>query len=229
MAAPGARSGRVEDRGHLLAREKAEDGSVKALGRDGVLRRLGDRLQRKVPGVVRSGFRMIPQLHFLSFFVIPGEGDGPALLALEANFDGSRQDFLARLVEQQRPLLDRIYNRCLGYPGRDTTPESVCRYLDNANRNYQLFHVGCPGLSVGEIEQEAVLRDRIEQSARARRALWPEARDVRQIWCELTPDERNDIRRVPPVRFGCDSASWKGAGGGHCSISSARCRCRCCC
>lgn len=177
------------------------------------LRRLGDRLQRKLPGVVRSGFRMIPQLHFLSWFVVPGEGDGPSLLALEANFDGSRQDFLARLVEQQRPLLDRIYSRCLGYPGRGAVQQSVRQYLENANCTYQLFHVGCPGLSVGEIELEAVLRDRIEQCVR--KLGEPHGRRleyVRRIWGELTPDERDDIRRVPPrpfwVRLGLGERRW---------------------
>lgn len=168
---------------------------------------LGNQLERNSRCGVGARFRLIPKLHFLSLTVIP-EDIGPdgkprePLLVLEANFDGSRRDFLAQLIEHQRPLLNRIYYRCRGYPGPRATPEAVRRYLEKADRGYQLFYVACPGRTTDQIEDETVLRKRIEECLR--QSGRPDGRRlefVKRVWNGLTSDDRKLVRDVPRRPF----------------------------
>lgn len=135
-------------------------------------------------------------LHFLSIFVIEPRDGNPAALCLEANFDGSRADFLAGLIAASAPLLHQIYACCTGYPG--TSDGALRAYLERADAGYRLFYVGCAGRTTAQIQEESELAGRIAASAGAlerrrsrRRAL------VREIWDGLNRADRDAVVRVP--------------------------------
>jgi len=104
-------------------------------------------------------FDSLDLMHFASWVVFQSDQFGPQLV-FEANFDGEPGEFLAQLTAN-RAGLDQIFAGCLDYPTGGTAAD-VSRYLLAHAVHTDTFYVGCVGLSRRRIEQEALLRDRIE-------------------------------------------------------------------
>ena len=147
----------------------------------------------------------VPTLHFLSLFVIEPRDGNPATLCLEASFDGVHRYFLDALVAAAHPLLDRLCQDCVGYQGG--SPADLRSFLQSRNIRNQLFYVGCPGRTTGQIEEERGLAERVEARARTlarrtrrRRGL------VREIWQALDPADRQTVLSVPERPFWVQAA-----------------------
>src|SRR5260221_7380451 len=80
------------------------------------VRNRGDQLQAGWDNDSPAALDAVTQLHFLSLFVIEPQGQNPALLVLEASFDGRRGPFLDRLVTTNPALLHAGYASCFGHP-----------------------------------------------------------------------------------------------------------------
>jgi hypothetical protein len=170
-----------------------------------LLRARGDELQRNPNAGAGGIFAPVPQLHFLSFFVIPPNGDSAAFLGMEANFDGPRRRFFDCLATENCALsdmLDEVYDFCANCPGKNATVAAWRDYFETADAGYQLFYVGCPGRSVQQIEEEQQLADSVEQCVqRLREPTGRRSEHVREIWRALKPMERQRVLCVPKRPF----------------------------
>ena len=161
----------------------------------------------------RDCLRGVTQLHYLSWFVIEREVPGaegatsvdgtPPKLVLEASFDGRRAAFLEALSTDAAVavLLDRIYANCQDYPLNPTAQQRAA-YLEDCNEKPQLFYVGCPGHSVGQIEEEAKLAARIEEEvAQLREPRGRRFAHIRRLWSALREGEREQVVNAPHKQF----------------------------
>ena len=165
------------------------------------LRNRGDQLQAGWDNDAPAALDAVTQLHFLSLFVIEPQGENPALLVLEASFDGSRDAFLDRLVQTNAALLQAVYASCVGYPA-GATDEQLRAYLGKQKHCNQLFFVGCPGLTTGRIAED---REIAEEVAGVIRALNPpigrRAQIVREVWQRLSRGNRARVLSTPKRPF----------------------------
>src|SRR5258708_3905504 len=171
------------------------------------LRNRGDQLQAGWDNDAPAALDAVTQLHFLSLFVIEPQGENPALLVLEASFDGSRDAFLDRLVQTNAALLQAVYASCVGYPA-GTTDEQLRAYLGKKKHCNQLFFVGCPGLTTGRIAED---REIAEEVAGVIRALNPpigrRAQIVREVWKGCREATGRAFSAPRNGRSGCASRS----------------------
>lgn len=113
-------------------------------------------------------FLLLKTIHFARFVVLEESHDArgrptPASLILSTNFDGDVDDHLGEFFDQATAGLNLIYDHCEGYPppqGRERS--AVVRYLRNHDIGYNTLYVGTRGLTVRQIQEEAVLREAIE-------------------------------------------------------------------
>ena len=110
-------------------------------------------------------FDRIESLHFCSFVILDGMGGIPPRLVFEATFDGSRDDFLDRLLTVAPDGLDTVYRLCTDYPGTDYpgsggVPSTLFReYLVRHDVGSDTFFRGSPGRTVSQIRDEGRIRD----------------------------------------------------------------------
>jgi hypothetical protein len=167
-----------------------------------VLESLTERLERSPEAAERSCFDAVGELHFLAWFIVEGENDGPPSLVMEASFDGPAREFLARFVSdrQIKTLLDEVYAYCEGYA--DLSDEQVGDYLWRHNSRPGIFYVGCPGHATGQIREEEALAATIARHAsrlgapRGRRFEY-----LRRIWAALSAPEKVQVCGAPAKPF----------------------------
>jgi hypothetical protein len=123
-----------------------------------LLKSIGD----DIDGNPYISFAKLTSAHFMSWFIVEGNGAGP-LLFLELNVDGPIEPFLSDLVAKARSGIDLIYSNCVGYPpGGSGSADQVVRYLLEDNIGYDCYYIGWRGLTVDRIFRERDLRARLE-------------------------------------------------------------------
>jgi hypothetical protein len=156
-------------------------------------------------------FDRLSNLHFASFSVLDDEEDetapddrfGPCLV-FEATVDGDIDEFINALIEHAGDGLDRIFERCEGYPeSGHALPHLVRQYLKEHDVGYNVFYSGHPGRTVAGIRGENTLRERIVDFIRVNRdrpgALDTTLRAIqRQIQRRLVRRDRTDEREDAP-------------------------------
>jgi hypothetical protein len=160
-------------------------------------------------------FDRLSNLHFASFSVLDDEEDetppddrfGPCLV-FEATVDGDIDEFINALIEHAGDGLDRIFERCEGYPeSGHALPHLVRQYLKEHDVGYNVFYSGHPGRTVAGIHGENTLRERIVDFVRLNRDR-PGALDttLRAIQRQI---QRRLVRRDPAdEREGAPTPQW---------------------
>ncbi|WP_257451791.1 hypothetical protein [Archangium lipolyticum] len=146
-------------------------------------------------------FHSLKATHFLRWVIVPGSGR--RMLAFEANFDGSVGEFLDDLIRVAgKTLRERIYCHC-DLP-RDASDEELQGFLLDHALPESLFYRGYPGLTVESIDNDARVRELINEYL----ALPREGR-LRQ-GRELQEDIRRYLERAQPVpRLDPEPLPWK--------------------
>lgn len=154
---------------------------------------------------LRAEFEAIAELHYLSWFLIDGEEAGdPPLLLMEANFDGSADEFLLRMARNPeiRRRLDALYGFCMGYAAPGQSADVAARSLMLGDQPPQLYYVARPGYSVQQIEEEAALAGQVDSTVAALGA--PRGRRIdhlRRIWDALGGATQQRILAAPEKAF----------------------------
>lgn len=105
-------------------------------------------------------------LHYCTFFVIPGDHPSPgsaptpALLAFEANIDGTAKQFISDLIAKHPEFVNKVYACCAGYPGRDAG--QLANYLASNDHGANAFYVAHPGQTRDTIYRQRDIRQKIE-------------------------------------------------------------------
>lgn len=181
-------------------------------GLTALLRQRGDQMQAGWQNNAPHPLDAAERLHFLSLFVIEPRAAGcPALLVLEASFDGrcviplieesDHDRFITELVLANEQLLRDVYDYCTGYPANGTFQE-LREYLKIWKHDSQLFYVGCPGLTTGRIAEDAQVATEVEIAARNLPA--PRGRRaaiVREIFQSLSRPSRDLVVTTPGRPF----------------------------
>jgi hypothetical protein len=158
----GLRPGYVEQNGMLILTDIGpgdEPGNQVALlwTLENIRKRLkGNRNERNI------SFYNAKTVHYAAWMILPGikrEGElpGPAKLAFETNYDGSRKDHLQDLVDNCRHELDEVYSFFSDYPPRESERSSVKDFLCTKYRltdksvNASAYYVALPGRSLKDI------------------------------------------------------------------------------
>jgi hypothetical protein len=111
----------------------------------------------------------------------------PASLLYLSDFDVSKDEHLADLVDQGGDAIDRLFGHCVGYPQTPATREQRLAFLRSHTVKEQARYVNTIGRTATQIRREAELRDRIEAH------LDGHADELRG----LEPDEiRQEVRRL---------------------------------
>ena len=127
-------------------------------------------LGERVAGAGSAPFGLVPTLHFASVVVFPADGERPALLVLESNFDGPLDAYVDALVTAAAADIDAMFRCCADYDNAD--PMNLVAIGDYLRRHVQrpnAWHVGNFGRVAPRIVREAKLYN--EVSAVVDRAL----------------------------------------------------------
>lgn len=120
-------------------------------------------------------FSNYQQLHYCSFFIIPGKHPSGtdtdlALLVFEANIDGDVRQFIRDLITHNLGFLDEVYKGCVGYPGTSYTDKLV-EYLLMRNYGANAFYIAHPGQTRATIFEQRQIRDNIEDHIDQKRSV----------------------------------------------------------
>ncbi|OQW75592.1 MAG: hypothetical protein BVN35_08030 [Proteobacteria bacterium ST_bin11] len=113
------------------------------------------------------------QLHYCTFFVIPGKHPSevdtgePALLAFEANIDGDVKQFINDLLAGNPEFVNSVYSCCKDYPGDNVS--QLADYLLNNDFGANAFYVAHPGQTRNTIYEQQQIRQRIQDYIDANR------------------------------------------------------------
>ena len=140
--------------------------------KDSKLKALDDRLtviRENLQHSTETEFKKVPSLHYGRFVILNRESfrDEPTVpvgnrLIFSTNFDGEMDKHLTELVTHITKYIDDLYECCEGYPEPPArTTDSRKNYLKQHSIKTSAFYNGAPGRSVGQIHQEAALRDHI--------------------------------------------------------------------
>ncbi|MEL7000747.1 MAG: hypothetical protein AAFP68_21065, partial [Pseudomonadota bacterium] len=161
-------------------------------------------------------FTQLASLHCCAFVIADAEtvtcfrtGEEkhlPALLIMEATFDGPIEDFVGDLLTTNFASLCKIFSNCVGFPRNPfENPGLVADFLVRKHIPHDAYFSGVPGRSISEIKSEAELRDRLSAHLHSRYGN-PEVEGgpTSQASCRPSddaddPDE--DLRNRPAARF----------------------------
>ncbi len=140
--------------------------------KDSKLKALDDRLaviREDLQHGTETEFKKVPSLHYGRFVILNRESfrDEPTVpvgnrLIFSTNFDGHMDEHLTDLVTHITKYIDDLYECCEGYPEPAArTTDTRKNYLKQYSIRTSAFYNGAPGRSVGQIHQEAALRDHI--------------------------------------------------------------------
>ncbi|AMK76140.1 MULTISPECIES: hypothetical protein [Methylomonas] len=105
-------------------------------------------------------------LHYCTFFVIPGDHPSPgssptpALLAFEANIDGTAKQFVNDLIAKNPEFVNKVYGCCAGYPGNDAG--QLASFLLTNDHGANAFYVAHPGQTRDTVYRQRDIRQQIE-------------------------------------------------------------------
>ncbi|WNG20833.1 hypothetical protein [Cystobacter fuscus] len=119
-----------------------------------VLEKIGHDIQHNP----HLSFDELKATHFLRWVIIPGP-----MLAFEANFDSTVEDFLRSFVRLAGSTLrEHIYCHCAPPLRAEDTDEALMGYLLDHALTEPLFFQGYPGMSVESIDNDARVREHIQ-------------------------------------------------------------------
>jgi hypothetical protein len=134
-------------------------------------------------------FSQISTIHFARFVVLQSHNGKNDQLAFSTDYDKPLNNHLLQLLKFGKRGLHDLYSRCTGYP-EETAPndEALIQYLMQHAIPYEAFYIGTRGRSVVQIQQEAALREEIEQ--------YLDSQQVNGHFHSLTPQQiRENIRQ----------------------------------
>ncbi len=106
----------------------------------------------------------LPSLHFACWVMVTQNPDYPPQLMLEANHDGTSENFLAELSRQAQAGLHAIYSHCEGYPlTAETDGLQMTRFLHTQTVSCPAFYIGAPEQSLESIRNAIEVREEIER------------------------------------------------------------------
>jgi hypothetical protein len=141
-------------------------------------------------------FGGLTSVHFARLAVVEEDGDLPAYLILLTDFDVPAAKHLAELSE--RDGIDRLFGHCEGYSASDRLG-----YLRRHTVKEQARYVNTSGRTVAQIEQEAKLRDAIEDFLDKGHWSAREPGEVRRAVCEF-------VERDPALAWALEPAEGPG-------------------
>jgi hypothetical protein len=173
-------------------------------GHDGALQALLDDAARDPASNPLLPFGKVPNVHFARFFILPGhDPQGNPLysnrLVFLADIDGPAEPFLEALATLLGDGLDRLYQHCRGYGGR----QSLLDFLKRNTLPPAAKYVNTIGRTVDQVRHEAELHDALQAFLDQRPEQWPgkSAREVRaavQEYVEHEPRLAWARQPVPP-------------------------------
>ncbi|MFF5538101.1 hypothetical protein ACFY71_37595 [Streptomyces cinerochromogenes] len=113
-------------------------------------------------------FAEIPGIHFARVVLVP-EGPGgvtagmPPSVVYMSEVDGPVEAHLTDLVREARDGLDRVFGHCAGYPADGSPDPARIDWLRSHLVPCAAFYVNTVGRGRQQIEQEALLREVIEE------------------------------------------------------------------
>ncbi len=125
-------------------------------------------IDRDVDGNDIFPFKKMNDTHFARFVIIEEDTDEkgqtiPSYLIFSSNFDGELERHLKQIVQTAGEGLDQIYCFCEGYPDKSKrTPESRFNYLHSHQIATQALYINTIGRTLQQVEQDAQLREAIE-------------------------------------------------------------------
>lgn len=151
-----------------------------------------------------DAFRAIDELHFLSMFVIDEWNGEEPRVCLEASFDGTRGQFLNRLLEEPaaRTVLEGAFDFCMRRPSAGASAAEWRAFLESGEIANKIFYAGMPAHDVRRIDDERAFAGRVEAVVAGLGA--PESRraaNVRRVWDALSDAERDFAMRAPRRPF----------------------------
>ena len=160
-------------------------------------------VRERIRNLQNSGLATGPLigLHFASVAVLGPYPEAPddftPHLLFEANFDGTREDFVADLIAYGGDWLDTVFQHCEGYPSQGTRiPQVVNNYLFRHDRGTDCSYFAYPFRSVEQIHHESRLRSAVTAIERALRSDWLPPPRARSMVSEI----RYQITSVPDLR-----------------------------
>jgi hypothetical protein len=105
-------------------------------------------------------FARFEHLHFASLVLAAGPPLRSPKLILEANVDGTAENWLAAVVATAPAGLDALYAGSPGYPGRGA-PAELAAWLEARIVRPRAYHIGATGRSMARIAEERRLHQAI--------------------------------------------------------------------
>ena len=105
-------------------------------------------------------FARFEHLHFASLVLAAGPRLRSPKLILEANVDGTAENWLAAVVATAPAGLDALYAGSPGYPGRGA-PAELAAWLEARIVRPRAYHIGATGRSMARIAEERRLHQAI--------------------------------------------------------------------
>lgn len=102
----------------------------------------------------------VPNTHFMRFVVIKRDGDLPALLAWESNYDGDVTEYLSGAV--QAPI-DLIFEHCVGYPAGASAEERLW-WLQARTMRANAFYTAYRGVPRVQVINDRKVHDAIRDA-----------------------------------------------------------------
>ncbi|MEO8448438.1 MAG: hypothetical protein ABI647_01535 [Gemmatimonadota bacterium] len=114
-------------------------------------------------------FAELTTVHFACWVVLRSTPDSanpanvyPDTLVLEMNFDGDLAAHLDEIVTKGGKALDAVYGHCVDWPARGSADRNaVVAYLRQHSVATTAFYVGCPGHTVGDIQNARAVREEL--------------------------------------------------------------------
>lgn len=129
---------------------------------------LKDYFKKRGKGV-NSKLSSYDRLHFCCFVMVGDQPDSAdssddisPVLIFEGNIDGSAEEFLQGMAQNDLEFLKGIYQHCIDYPDKPNE-QTLTKYLLNRDQGFNAFYNGHPGRTLTEIRFENTLRLRIQQ------------------------------------------------------------------
>lgn len=129
-----------------------------------------------------SPFSALGRTHFVRCVVIDGlVWEGPpqvkdhlslSYLLFSVVFDGEVDSYLRAMCARIPNVIDQIWGRCVGYPGRQP-PSRFLRYMLHNRIDATFFLSGTPNATVEDIRRALTLRGQVRAFVRAAQGLEP--------------------------------------------------------
>lgn len=148
----------ADARGHLMATTVVTFIGEVAPHQQAALTAAVEAFAKRVASSGQAPFSLIPALHFASIVVFAVDGERPALLVLESNFDGPLDPYVDALVAVGAADIDSMFRCCVDYNVNSPADQAaIGDYLHRHVQRPNAWHVGNFGRSAPRIAREATL------------------------------------------------------------------------